>query len=193
MTSFELIFFVFIVCPVITNNIHILLNSYKSKNPVQFNFDPNPRVVVEVLNEREYQLINGFNLNSYLIITILILLLISLLFYLYTKVGFIEKTENTEISPNASPNESPNGSENGSENRSENEFLNLVISSQNSNITGLTRNRIKFIYLKHAMYCAISTIICLIIYQIFFYNYGLAFKYVGTTDELIVLFIESIS
>ena len=38
----------------------------------------------------------------------------------------------------------------------------------------------------------LATISCLIFYQIFFYNYGLSFKYVGSTNELIVLFMETV-
>ena len=74
MTSFELIFFAFVVCPVITNNIHNLMNSYKSKTPVQIDYDPNPMLVAGVLNKREYQLINNFNFSNYLIIVILVIL-----------------------------------------------------------------------------------------------------------------------
>jgi len=49
------------------------------------------------------------------------------------------------------------------------------------------------IYLRHALRCAFSTIFCLIFYQIFFYNYGLAFKYIGSNNEIIVLFIQTIT
>jgi hypothetical protein len=190
MTSFELIFFIFIVCPVITNNIRALIDSYKSKNELVINFDPNPVIIAKVLNSREYRLINDFNFNNYLIIIILIFLLISLLFYLYVKVGIIERTEHTEVSPNITPRSSyDSGSLVGSS-------LDPLPSYQASGMSlnsNMTRSSsIKFIYLKHAIYCALSTIVCLIVYQIFFYNYGLEFKYIGTENEMIVLFIESI-
>jgi hypothetical protein len=64
--------------------------------------------------------------------------------------------------------------------------------SGNSQNTQLTKTKIKQVYLKHAVKCALSTIICLIIYQIFFYYYGQLFKSVGSTNEFIVLLIEQI-
>ena len=49
--------------------------------------------IAEVLNQREYVLINEFNLGNYLIIIVIILLLTSLLFYLYVKIGIIEQSK----------------------------------------------------------------------------------------------------
>jgi len=88
MTTFELLFFIFIICPVITGNIHTLLNSFepKSKNDLETVIVPNPLTVAEVLNEREYVLINNYNLGNYLIIVLIILFLISMLFFLYLKI-----------------------------------------------------------------------------------------------------------
>jgi len=203
MTSFELIFFSFVVCPIITTDIHNLLNSYKSKTPQQIDFDPNPMLIANVLNQREYILINNFNFDNYLIIIILIVFLASLLIYLYIKIGIIEKTENTEgVSPNISPNMSFSSNNSGiRSSRSSQRSLSTSQSEYQQNITNydsvLTRQNtlsaaIKMIYLKHAVRCAISTITCLIVYQIFFYNYGLGFRYIGSSSELIVLFIESI-
>jgi len=213
MTIFELVFFVFVVCPVITNNIHRLLDYYTSKNSQQrqIGFDPSPMTIAAVLNEREYQLINGLNFNSYLIIVILIVLLISLFFYLYTKIDLIENEEHTERSPNIMSENGENG-ENGenAENAEEGVLTprsslgfsaggpqesrsrspSREFNSQNSNITRHSTK--KLIYLRHAIRCAVSTISCLIIYQIFFYNYGLEFKYVASKNEMIVLFIENL-
>jgi hypothetical protein len=153
--------------------------------------------IAKVLNGREYRLINDFNFNNYLIIIILVFLLLSLLFYFYVKVDIIERTEHTEVSPDITPRGSSRPrSRSGPGSRLIDLSLGPMTSYQepsislNSNIT--RTNAIKFIYLKHAIRCALSTITCLIIYQIFFYNYGLEFKYVGTENEMIVLFIESI-
>jgi len=212
MTIFELIFFIFVVCPVITDNIRSLMKSYTYENETVLNFEPSPLVVTKVLNNREYRLINNFNFANYLIIIILILLLTSLLFYLYLKVGIIEQIEHTEASDNMdiiinTRNVTPRSS---SAIRTETEssyqestypdtlvstnstlFYNQRSISANSNVT--RRSSIKFIYLNHAVRCAVSTVSCLIFFQVFFYNYGLEFKYVGTENELIVLFIESIN
>ncbi len=183
MTIFELVFFIIIICPVITNHIRVLLDVYKTNNPIQYNFNPNPTTIINVLNLREYQLIDNFNLNNYFIIIIFIILLITLLFYFYHKIKIIENSLQKEDSPQVSPNNSQRS--NASE---------YTITERTNSV--LTRsghgNKINFIYLKHAIVCAISTIICLIIYQIFFYFYGLEFKYVGTENEFIVLFIQSI-
>jgi predicted PurR-regulated permease PerM len=196
MTTFELVFFIFIVRPVITTSIHKLLLSYQNENDNsnnQYNLlDPNPMLIIDVLNEREYELIDQLNFNSYLVIIIVILLLTSLLFFLYVKIGIIEQVENTEASES---NNDRMDNNTGSEIIEFNiEFSSRSIrSSQTSNITNIRNvHSIRQIYLKHAIKCALSTITCLIIYQIFFYNYGLTFKYVGSSEELIVLFIRSI-
>lgn len=193
MTTFELIFFIFAVCPVITNSIHNLINSYQNKHQNEklyekFNneFDPSPISIIDVLNEREYRLIAQLNFNSYLVIIIIIALLISLISFLYVKIGIIEWVEKTEV-VDFEMNEFEITAENVTEN-TENDQM-----SQISHIRpNISRSIIRQFYLKHAIKCAISTITCLIIYQIFFYNYGLLFKYVGSSEELIVLFIENI-
>jgi hypothetical protein len=199
MTVFELIFFAFVVCPVITDSIHQLMDSYSDKTTVPVIFNTNPVDIIVILNQREYQLINSFNFNSYLVVIILVLLLASLLFYLYMKIGVIEYNEHTEVSPNVSLSSIISRPRTRSISRTS-ESSELVIdsaarrtTSQNSNNTDVTTRSIKFIYLKHAFRCAVSTVACLIIYQIFFYNYGLGFKYVGSSNELIVLFIETVS
>ncbi len=194
MTIFELTFFVTVVCPVITNSVHLLLDSYTSKNPIQIDIDPSPTSIANVLTRREYILIDNFNLDNYLIIIILIILLLILLYFLYVKIDIIETNEHTEVSPNVTPIASSNASSNSSNSRISSEPLELDViegrtTSQNSNIT---RRVTRFIYLHHAIRCAIATICCLIFYQIFFYYYGLGFKYIGSTNELIVLFIETI-
>lgn len=189
MTSFELIFFVFVVCPVITNNIRTLINSYKSENEF---FDPSILIVLNVLNDREYQLINNFNFNNYLIIIILIFLLISLFFYLYAKIGILEKIDPTEAAPDITPRSSSEFTVRTGSRMIESSLGRYEQSiSRNSNIT--RSSTIKFIYLRHAIRCGLSTIACLIFYQIFFYYYGHEFKYIGTENEMIVLFVESIS
>jgi hypothetical protein len=132
--------------------------------------------------------------------------------YLYTKIGNIERTEYTEVSPNITPGVSFRSDNSGGQmvirvrtgsgsTVSDSQLIGSVDPRQEHShshrTVSLESNRtrtaaIRFIYLKHAIWCAVSTITCLIIYQIFFYNYGLEFKYVGTKDELIVTFIESI-
>ncbi len=197
MTTFELIFFIFIVRPVITYNIHNLLNSYTDKSTVtkQINFDPSPMLIASIMNNREYILIDQLNFNSYLIIIIIIILLISLLVYLYTKIGIIENTNGSEVS------ESENHTDFGlvphqRSQRSESEIELTTDERETSQISNRTRinldRSIKQIYLKHAVKCAISTILCLIVYQIFFYYYGLEFMYVGSESELITTFVETI-
>ncbi len=214
MTIFEIVFYAADVGPVISNDMHHLMDSYKSKDPIKINFDPNPLNIAILLNKREYLLINNFNLNSYFVVIILIFLLTSLLFYLYAKIGVIENNDNTEeISPDVSlflsnsresrsrsssellelANIQTNTQNNTQTNTQNNTQANIQRATTSHNRVSTTRRSIKFIYLKHAVRCAISTIVCLIIYQIFFYNYGLAFKYVGSTDELIVTLIEHIS
>ncbi len=148
MTIFELVFFIFSIVPEITDSIHKLLNKY-TKNSDSENsnsvLDPDPMIVLNVLNIREYKLIDQLNLNSYLIIIALILLLISSLFYFQLKIKNLERIYSTNYK-----------------------------------------------YIKHAIKTAISTIICLVLFQIFFYNYGLSFKYIGSSEEMIVLFINSV-
>lgn len=180
MAIFEIIFFAYIVCPVITTNIYKLMESYKSKNEIKFEIDPDPVMIIQILNLREYQLINNFNQNNYLIIVIFIIFLISLLLYLYNKINIIE------ISSNVS-------SESNLEMSHLEESVNSEQSVQHLSLgTNVTNNSSKYIYLKNAIWCAFFTILCLIVYQIFFYNYGLEFKYIGSENEIIYLFIESI-
>jgi hypothetical protein len=178
-----------------------LLNFYKfeSSEPgiyTNLKIDPSPLLIAEVLNKREYILINNFNLGNYLIIVVIILLLISLLLYLYVKISIIEKNtevfdtdlEMNPVSILARPDSMDQVS------TITDSDLTLISStkttSQNTNIT--QRRNIRGIYLRHAIKCGLATISCLIFYQIFFYNYGLSFKYIGSTNELIVLFMETV-
>jgi len=203
MTIFELVFFVFIVRPVIVADINNLLKAYtKNKQPQLFNVDPSPMLVANVMNAREYNLIDQLNFNSYLIIIILILLLISLLFYLYTKIGIMENVEGTEASGVHNDFglvpylQSPTRLRRSRSETTETE-MELSPGSTDDNrtvsqISNRTRISIKQIYLKHAIKCSISTILSLIVFQIFFYNYGQRFLYIGSSNELIVLFVETI-
>jgi hypothetical protein len=188
-------------------------------------------LVAQILNRREYNLINNFNLGNYLIIIVIILLLISLLFYLYAKIGIIEESEDTEVFDRSSrlfmqsgESESERNIERGGadiETGIEMNRISILVrsnSSSNDNNEGVggriletserqresskrttsqdsintRKSNIKGIYLGHAVRCALATIACLIFYQIFFYYYGLSFKYVGSNNELIVLFIQTV-
>jgi len=197
MTIFELVFFAFVVIPVITESIISLMNSYKSANPIIFNFDPNPIDIIITLNKRSHLLINDYNLSSYLIMIILLLLLISLFVFLYVKIGVIEHSECTEYNNSSLGNSSlgSRGTHRRDRSVSESELSEITDIRDLRNLSiksGLTRRSVRFFYLRHAIRCAVSTITCLIIFQIFFYYYGLEFKYVGSKNELIVLFIETI-
>lgn len=207
MTTFELVFFIFIVCPVITNNIHNLFDYYITESKSNNSTAQLDLLIADILNKREYKLINKLNFNSYLIIIILIFLLISCLGYLYVKIGVFEligaTAEVTEFVSDHGSNRIGDRVSISSESR-ESELIQLTFisenvtenvgevnrTSQNSNIT--KKSNIKKIYLRHAIVCAFSTVFCLIVYQIFFYNYGLNFLYIGSKNELIVLIINSI-
>ncbi len=206
MTIFELVFFIFIVCPVITNNIHELLDFYLVGNNGTTQLDKNILLIADILNKREYKLINKLNFNSYLIIIILIFLLISCLGYLYVKIGVFDSIGVTDeitefVSDNGSHDHHQIGNINSIDTESDPESDPIELStektnndvinaSQNSNITH--KNSIKKIYLRHAIVCACSTVFCLVVYQIFFYNYGLNFLYIGSKNELIVLIVNKI-
>lgn len=213
MTIFELLFFVLVVCPIISEHTHELLNSFKIGNNQNiennWNFlnvklDPNPLKIAKVLSAREYQLINNFNLGNYLIIIVIVLLLISLLFYLYTRIGIIEDVNSTEVI-NSKFESEISGINPDIESRQNSLNLDRVNSSyiveeehtlarrtasQNTNMTSI--RKVRRMYLKRAIKSAFATLSCLIFYQIFFYYYGLEFKYVGSTNELIVLFVETL-
>lgn len=89
MCVFEIIFFRFIVCPVVTESINKLI-----KTDEVYDNELNPIRFMTVLNKREYELINNYNLNNFFIIIILILFLTSLLFYFYVKIRTMKIVSN---------------------------------------------------------------------------------------------------
>lgn len=146
MTIFELIFFIYVVSPVITTNVHKLIDIYNDKDKNKLIFDKIPEIsemisemisIADNLNKREYELIDKLNFNSCLIVIVIVILLICILFYLYMKINDTK-------------------------------------------------------HILHGIKCAIITVVCLIMYQIFFYEYGLVFIYISSMEELIVLFVENI-
>jgi hypothetical protein len=87
VTTFNLIFYIFVVYPTIQEAVKNSLVSSNSNNSENKLYK-----IIDVLKKREYDLIYKVNEGSYGIIVIIILLLICVLLYIYKSLSTLSKT-----------------------------------------------------------------------------------------------------